>query len=387
MKRQYHYRSGWKRALAGCVDFLGALALYPFRSFRRPMDLGEIKRILVIRLDHIGDVVMTRPAIRALHKKFPNAEIDMLVSEEVASLLANSKGIHRIIPSKNNWFSRHASFPQKGAEFLRLAGVVKDENYDLGLDFRGDLRNILLMFFAKIRYRLGYGTTGGGFLLTEELPYDATAQQVLVNLNLLRFFYVAQDNKLLPFEYTQDQAQAFWKGFGAEPATTVLPRVLVHMGAGSTAKQWGIDNFRALLQKISEANLAQIILIGSEAEREALPDLKLHVQNIIDVRGKVRLQDLPILMDICDIFIGNDSGPAHIAAAQGLEVILIASGTNDVRFWHPWTDRLRLLQYQVPCAPCGLRVCPVSGHPCLENIPAEQVFEAFRSVLDHLQKQ
>lgn len=387
MTKPYLFRACWKRIVAFCFDLLGSALFYPARISRRPMDIGAIKRILVIRLDHIGDVVMTRPSLRAVYKKFPNATIDLLVSDEIAPLFLNSKEIRHVILAKNGWFSRKASFFQMVKEFFHLVSLLKKEHYDLGLDFRGDLRNILLMFFSRIRYRLGYGVTGGGFLLTEAFPYDRTAHQVMVNLNLLRFFHVAQDNKLMPFEYTQDRAQMFWKDFGIEPATTVLPRVMVHMGAGSTAKQWGADNFRALLQKISEANLAQILLIGTEAEKEALPDLRLHVQNIIDVRGKVTLQDLPILMDICDIFIGNDSGPAHIAAAQGLEIVLIASGTNDVRFWHPWTDRLRLLQYQVPCSPCGFKSCPVSGHPCLENIPVEQVFDAFRSVLDHLQKQ
>ncbi|HNX68413.1 MAG TPA: glycosyltransferase family 9 protein [Candidatus Omnitrophota bacterium] len=384
--KKYLFKSAWKRASAACLDAVGDLLFYPVRSSRKPMDLGTIKRILAIRLDHIGDVVMTRPAIRALHKKFPHAAIDLLVSEDLAPLFASAKEIARVIPVPNGWFSRKAPLGNKIREFFRLWALLKKERYDLGLDFRGDFRNILLMFLAGIRYRLGYGLTGGGFLLTEDIPFDATAHQILIGLNLLRFFHVAQDNKLLPFEYSQEQAQAFWQVLATELPTTVLPRVMVHMGAGSVAKQWGNDNFRALLQKISEANLAQILLIGSQEERDALPDLKLHVQNIIDLRGKARLQDLPVLMDACDVFIGNDSGPAHIAAAQGLEVVLIASGTNDIRFWHPWTERLRLLHYDVPCSPCELKVCPVAGHLCLENITVEQVFDAFRSVLDHLQK-
>ena len=382
----YPFKSFWKRFLAGCFDAIGRFLFYPARATRKPMDIGTIQRILAVRLDHIGDVVMTRPALRALHKKFPQATIDLLVPGDIAPLFANAKDIARVIPAPNGWFSRNASLGKKIREFFRLVTLLKNERYDLGLDFRGDLRNILLMFLARIRYRLGYGATGGGFLLTEDVPHDAAAHQILTGLNLLRFFHVAQDNKLLPLEYTQEQAQEFWKMLGTGLSATVLPRVMVHMGAGSPAKQWGDDNFRALLQKISEASLAQILLIGSQEEKDALPDLKLHVQNIIDLRGKTRLEDLPVLMDICDVFIGNDSGPAHIAAAQGLEIILLVSGTNDIRLWYPWTDRLSLLQHEVPCAPCGLEICPVEGHPCVELISVDQVFNAFLSVLVRLQK-
>lgn len=384
--KNYPFKSFWKRALAACFDAVGGLLFYPARSSRKPMDLGTIKRILAIRLDHIGDVVMTRPALRALHKKFPHAVIDLLVPAELAPLFENAKEIAHVIPAPNGWFSRKAPLGAKIREFFRLAALLKKERYDLGLDFRGDLRNILLMFLARIRYRLGYGTTGGGFLLTEDIPQDAAAHQILAGLNLLRFFHVAQDNKLLPFEYTQAGAQDFWRRLGTELSTTILPRVMVHMGAGSPAKKWGTDNFRALLQKISEASLAQIVLIGTQEEKDELPDLKLHVRNIIDLRGMALLGDLPVLMDTCDVFIGNDSGPAHIAAAQGLEIILLSSGTNDIRLWHPWTERLILLQHEVPCSPCGATTCPVEGHPCVEEITVDQAFNALISVLARLQK-
>jgi ADP-heptose:LPS heptosyltransferase len=91
-------------------------------------------------------------------------------------------------------------------------------------------------------------------------------------------------------------------------------------------------------------------------------------------------------MDVCDVFIGSDSGPVHIAAAQGLEIILLVSGTNDIHLWHPWTERLSLLQHEVPCSPCGVETCPVEDHPCVEQITVDQAYNAFLSVLARLQK-
>ena len=383
---QYPFKSFWKRWLAGCFDAVGGIFFFPLRSLRKPLDLAAVRRILVIRLDHIGDVVMSRPAIRALHKKFPHAGIDLLVTEDIAPLFEQSKEIQTVIAAKHGWFNRKASFVKKWSEFWRLVGILKTGSYDLGVDLRGDVRNILLMFLAGVKHTIGYGTAGGGFLLNEDVPQGDPQHQVKLNLDLLNSFHVAQDNKLLPFEYSPETAREFWKKTETLPPTTLLPRVAIHMGAGYPSKRWPFENFRALIQEIDRQALAQIVLIGTEAEKDALPDLKLSSERLIDLRGKTALQDLPVLLDVCDVFIGNDSGPAHIAAAQGLEILLLTSGTNDIRLWYPWTERLSLLQHEVPCSPCALEICPVDGHPCVEEITVDHALNAFLSVLGRLQK-
>lgn len=369
-----------------CFDAVGGLVYAPLKVFHQPLDPTLVQRILVIRLDHIGDAVMSRPAIRALHKKFPHAAIDLLVDKRVAPLFENSKEIRTVIPVENNWFTRRASWTQMFAAFWQLVEVLKGNYYDLGVEFRGDLRNILLLACAGVRHRVGYGRTGGGFLLHEEGAYDENQHQVLLNLNLLKSFHIVPDNKLLPFEYPPEKAHEFFATTAQGLPTTVLPRVAIHMDAGYPSKRWPFENFKALIQKIDREAVAQIILIGTEDDREKTADLKIQSERFLDMRGKTELHDLPVLFDTCDVFIGNDSGPSHIAAAQGLEIILLASGTNDTRFWYPWTERLSLLQHAVPCAPCELPVCPVEGHPCMEMVTVDQVFDAFQAVLSRLQK-
>lgn len=376
----YHYKSFWLRSLAFGFDLFGSAMARLVRIFVKPPPLQDVKKILVIRLDHIGDVVMTRPAIRTLHKKFPNAEIDLLVDEGVAPLFESAKEIHQVMRAQSTWFSRNSNFSQQWRAFWRLARHLAKFGYDLAIDFRGDVRNILLMVLAHIPRRLGFGVTGGGFLLTEPCVYDRTIHQVLLNLKILSPFHVPQDNKLLPFEYSSEKSREFWERIGELP-TTALPRVAIHMGSAMTAKRWDTDSFRALIQKLDRENLAQILLLGTESDRENLPDLKLDTANLLDLRGRTLLEDLPVLFDVCDVFVGSDSGPAHIAAAQGLEVVLLASGTNDIRLWYPWTERLHILQHEVPCSPCCQPVCPVEGHPCMEMITVEQVFDAVLSVL------
>ena len=135
---RYPFKSRWKRIGAGCFDAIGRICCFPWKSRRKPLDLAAARRILVIRLDHIGDVVMSRPVIRALHKKFPHAEIDLLVTEDIAPLFAFSTEIRTVIAAKHGWFSRKSSFRQKWAEFWRLAGLLKSSSYDLGIDLRAE---------------------------------------------------------------------------------------------------------------------------------------------------------------------------------------------------------------------------------------------------------
>jgi len=381
MKSPYHYKLGWKRFLAGVFDVFGGAVFFLVRKFVKAPEAKDIKKILVIRADHIGDVVMTRPAIRSLHKKFPHAEIDLLVDGKIAPLFEDSSKFHQVLKIHHSWFSPEKNFGAKWREFWRLKRFLTKIGYDVAFDFRGDVRHILLMALCHIPYRYGFGVTGGGFLLTENTPYDDSIHQVLLNLSLLKSFQTPQDNKLLPFEYTRERAATFWKNIGEISLATDLPRVVIHMGAGTAAKRWGTDDYRALIHQLDSGNRAQMILIGTESERELLSDLKLNTAHLIDLRGRTRIEDLPILFDVCDLYVGADSGPAHIAAAHGLEIILLASGTNDIRFWYPWTEHLHILQHEVPCAPCGLRVCPVEGHPCMSEISVDQVYDAVEGVL------
>ncbi|MFA5160445.1 MAG: hypothetical protein WC484_08095 [Candidatus Omnitrophota bacterium] len=120
----YPFKSLWKRALAGCFDAIGRVCFFPLRPLRKPLNPAAVRRILVIRLDHIGDVVMSRPVIRALYKKFPHTAIDLLVTEDIAPLFEHSKEIRTVIVSKHAWFNRSASFVQECLEFWRLLGIL-----------------------------------------------------------------------------------------------------------------------------------------------------------------------------------------------------------------------------------------------------------------------
>lgn len=356
---QYAFRRWEKRAAACLLDLIGSLFFLPLKFIGRRSHHDSPRKILVIRLDSIGDVVMTKPAIEALRRKFPKAEIDLLIAPQAASLFQHEPELCRVIEFKP---SRH------------ILSKIRKNRYEVGIDFRGDLRNILLMTLAGIPCRLGYGRTGGGFLLTSCPPYDLKKHQVFLNMRLLTFFGIYGGPVLSSFRHEKDSINASLPG---------KPRIAIHMGAGYPSKRWPKENYLQLIDRIRNEGLGEIILIGTEEDRNEIPIVE---GDVIDLRGKTDLADLAVLFETCDLFVGNDSGPAHIAAAQGIDVFVIFSGTNDAARWHPWTNRLHLERHVVPCSPCESRECPLGHHDCMKKIPVGRVLSRVKGILSSRKK-
>ncbi len=388
LKDRYAYKSSLKRLVAFCFDGVGSVLFSFSHFFNRLKNPSPIKRILVLRLDPIGDVVMTWPAVAALKKRFPEAQIDFLVSRDLADLIKNQPEIHEVIPVTNSWFLPGGAFKDVFDEFFQLASQLRKRPYDLAIDFRGDLRNIFLMSAAGIPRRLAYGRTGGSFLLTETQDYPLNEHQVKANFKLienlvpcsLNLCRSMSEDESFSFQYPENQKENFRSRF-PELFKNDAVKVVIHPTAGYASKQWPLLKYWQLIQRMAYENLGQIILIGSEKDRYSAEVFESLPEEVLDLRGKTQLVDLPILFDQCDFYIGNDSGPAHLAAAQGLPVFVIASGTNDFKQWHPWTKHLFAVNYPVPCSPCEARECPLKHHDCMEKITVEQVFEKFKTIM------
>ncbi len=379
MSRSYSYRHWTKRLAAFGLDTLGNLLTVPWRFSQKPLETRNIKKILAVRLDPLGDVIMTMPAIRALGREFPDWQIDFLTSSECAPLVENFPGIHELLSFKKDWF-RHKPSAATWREARLLISELRARRYDLAIDFRGDLRNILLLTLAGIPRRLGYGITGGGFLLTDQEDYAPQEHRILLNFRLLRRLGLKPEIPPVNFPHTLAQEEDFRNRFGQIRSSGNRPRIVMHTSAGYPSKRWPSEKFIALIQKIISEDLGEVVLIGNE--RETLGgEASFEKEGLTDLRGKTSLRDLGILFEACDLFVGNDSGPAHLAAAQGLSLVILFSGTNDWRLWHPWTQKLKPVYHEVPCSPCHEKICPLGHHDCMKKIEVEEAFEAVKKAL------
>ncbi len=377
----YVFKSPWKRRGAALFDAAGRAVFFLLKLFqKKPAETGNrFQRILVIRLDHIGDLILTRPALRLLRQAFPEAQIDCLVSADSLRMVESDASVDHWIPWTHHWFSRHRNPAAEKKERSEILHRIQNTHYDLAIDFRGDFRNILFLFQAGIPRRLGYGVTGGGFLLTDERPYDTALHQVELNVRLLSAIGVSGEPELLPLKVIQELFSP-----AVPERLPKTPRVLVHPGAGYPSKLWPGENFETLILRLHRELGVQVLLLGDSREKERQPfsgASAIPSPNFADLRGKLALHDLPILMNQADLFIGGDSGPAHMAAAQGLPILCLFSGVNDVKVWRPWTEKLRLITKPVPCSPCLSPECPLVHQRCMKEITVDEVFEAAREML------
>jgi len=378
---RYAFKSAWKRHFASAVDFAGGVLFSAFKMLRTPESSpAPARKILLVRLDHIGDLILTRPAVRLLREHLPSVQIDWLIPAESRQLLSCDPFINNLIPFRYHWYRRGQRTLETIREFFSLIKQFRSEKYDAAVDFRGDFRSILLIFLAGIKQRIGYGITGGGFLLTECLPRDSGLHQVMLNAAILRPLGVTGKPGYLPLHAQPELFSALVPRRSPE-----TKRVIVHAGAGYPSKVWPAKNFEKLLCSLSRLPGIELFIIGTADEKRAAPMDDLFQNNepsLKDLRGVLELHELPALMLNAELFIGGDSGPAHIAAAQGIMVLSLFSGANDERLWRPWTPNLHLMTNPVSCSPCGLSVCPIPDHPCMSGIQPEEVIHAATRLLE-----
>lgn len=373
-RRRYLFKKKWARTAAALFDCFGTLLSGFLKIFKKSTS-STFQKILVVRIDSMGDGILTLPALRVLEKRFPGAQIDFLASHAVKDLYALLYLHSTVHVLERNWLTQNLSFAETLNEILKTAKKLKECRYDLAIDFRGDVRILLLLAWANIPHRWGRGGTGGGFLLTRTLKNPYQRHETLENVDL-----VQEKTNGLRAEFP-----SLSTSFGEKGGIT-LPqdrkKIVLHAGAGYPSKRWPIEKYLALAKLIDEKGLGRPIFVGTEEEKKQRAfypvDFK---EKFLDLTGKTSLPELFGLLQKTDLFIGNDSGPAHLAALAGCKLVVIFSGTNDFHRWAPWSDKLRIVNRPVPCSPCEERACPLQRQICLDEISEDEVFRAAEEML------
>ena len=380
----YVFKSQGLRTAMGLVDAVGDALLAPKAA---NIEWSRVKRIAVLRLDHLGDLLQTLPALRRLKRALPQARIDLWVGpwgQELAGLFADVDAI-RVTPAP--WFQRPRTRRWPGAAIAALADGLREQGYDASLDLRGDLRHHLAARRAGIPIRIGQTLTGGSFLLTHPVRWDAALHEQEQNLSLL-------DQAGLPAAiqgsatYLRLPAPALKKAQAVAKSLKLgAGPILVQAATGADAKRWLPGSWAAVLQSLPAG--VPIALLGSAAEREEMLSIAKRVKRPVAVAaGLLDLSSLAALIKTARLMLSVDSGPAHLAAVQGVPVVSLFSGTNRASQWAPRDPALRpskgkvqvLQAPNIPCSPCELSVCPY-GNACMAAIDTATVLAAARKLL------
>lgn len=355
-------------------DLIGTTITMPFGLFRVRMP-KDIRKILVIRLDHIGDTIFATPAFHAIKEAYPSARLDVLVNKQSKDVVKNNPHIDRIMTYDAPWFKQKNRRLIKLKEFLRLAKALRGEKYDVGIDLRGDSRHIVLMLLAAIRYRIGYGITGCGFLLNKEVGFRPNVHEFEHNLDILRAVgirAVYKKSELFITDEHETFAKEFYTNNGLSEKDFV---VCIHSGAGYPSKRWLPKKWAQLINALRQQFNAEIVIIGTKDDKTVSDNIKeIAKTKVIDAVGKTTLNGLAALLKKANLFIGTDSGPSHIAAAVDTPSVILYSGTNDARQWAPLGKKIIIIQKELPCRECEKLKC--ANNVCMDLITVNEVMEA-----------
>lgn len=344
---------------------------------------NSFKKILVVRTDRIGDVVLTTPVFKALRENYPQAHIAAMVSPHTKEILEGSPYIDEIIVYDKDKHHKGA------AAFWKFVLRLKKKRFDLAIVLHTKKRLNLITFLANIPRRIGFAEKGKfSLLLTDRLKdtrplglkHEADyCLDVLKELGLKlmdRKLHISLKKEALDWA---EQVLAE-NGIGKDDKIAVI-----HPGASCPSKRWFKERFAVLADKLAQDYGFKIIVISGPKDIAIADDIEKDSKHkIINLAGKISLSQTAAILKKANIFISNDSGPVHISSAVGTPVISIfgrnQAGLSPLR-WGPLGERDKYLHKPPGCNICLAHKC-LKGFDCLKAITIEDVLGAVDKILE-----
>lgn len=376
-----------ERALVRLADALLAPAALR-RAFRR-RDNGAPRRILCLRLERIGDLLMTLPALAELRAIASDATIDLVVGSWNREIAQAIPGIDRIETADAAWLARSAA---GGAisplGLIAHAAAWRSRQYDLAINFEPDIRSNLALAFAGAKRTAGFRSAGGGALLDVALDYDARTHTADNAVRLVHAVLGGSHEPAKPTLRIPDAARAD----AARRLARLGPglKAGIHVSGGREIKQWPEARFRDVAVHLVREREAGIVLTGAPGDRAQIDIVRsaLPPDRVVDLSEGVDLLSVAAVVQQLNLFVTGDTGPMHLAHAVGTPVVAVF-GPSDPRRYAPRGVRDVVVRIDLPCSPCNrIRLPPArcAGHTpdCLAGIATAQVLAAIDEVLRDL---
>ncbi|MEE8422913.1 MAG: lipopolysaccharide heptosyltransferase II [Thermodesulfobacteriota bacterium] len=338
-------------------------------------------RVLIIKLSSIGDVVHTMPSLHALKALYPDAAIDWLVEEESHALLIGHPLIHELrVFKRKRWFK--SLWSGNGIkEIFIFSKNLRDQKYDLVIDFQGLFKSGIMAFLSGGKIRLGYGQTRelSYLFLNDRLPpYDPDRHAVDRYLDIVRSLgWKGNDKKnYIPITSADKRhVDTLLEKHGVKESERI---VLVSPKARWQTKLWSEDKFATLCDRLIEELEREVIIVGGKSDKDYIGRIFSIMKNrAIDISGQTNLRELAYLMSIAPLMICLDSGPMHIAAAVGTKTIALFGPTSPERTG-PYGKNHDVIRKNLQCSPCFSKTCDDTR--CMNDIGVEEVLAVIENI-------
>jgi ADP-heptose:LPS heptosyltransferase len=330
------------------------------------------RNVLVARLDSEGDVLLAGPAIRAVAAGA--RRVTLLCGPRGRQAAGLLPGVDEILVHRAPWIDPEPE-PVSREGTLRLADRLAARRFDEAIVLtsfhQSPLPLALVLRLAGVPVVAAISEDYPGSLLDVRHRVRDDIHEVERGLSLvatLGYGLPADDDATLQVTRPADA-----------PAALEPPYVVVHPGASVSARAWGEDQHRKLVASLT-ATGTRVVVTGSPAETGLTARVAGEDASAVDLGGRTSLAELAGVLAAADAVVVGNTGPAHLAAALGTPVVSLYAPTVPAVRWRPWRVAHELIYVDVPCAGCRARVCPVTGHPCLEGVEVEDVLKALARV-------
>lgn len=350
------------------------------------IDFSKLNRVLVVKLRHHGDVLVTSPVFSVLKAHHPHLQIDALIYKETEEMLSLHPSLDRLFTIDRSWKKRGVKYQL--AQEWALFQALKDRKYDLLILLTEQWRGLILKHLLKIPFAVvaNYRRRQNRFWrssFTHLYPHTPNRHKVEFHLDALRVLGLhpqAAEKKLSLVVSAEDRRKV---DSLLEENGVHGDFILLHPASRWFYKCWEIDKYAALIDNLRSKGYCVVISgAPSPVEYQFISGIKAKARSeVIDVSGKLTLKQLAGLIERATCFVGVDSGPMHIAAAMGTPIVALF-GPGNQAVWRPWCDHYEIVSTKPPCQPCSQRGCANSEFSqCVADIEVQDVLAAIERML------
>jgi len=367
-----------------------------------PAEWQSARRILAVRLDNLGDVLVTTPAIHAIKQSLPRAEITLLASPVGAQVGRLNPDVADVIVHQSPQMDPWQELPHDSAREQRLIAELRRRRFDAAVIFTSFRQCPLVpaytCYLADIPLRLAASIDGPGSLLTTRHKHpEYMMHEVERGLDLVGAVGLATDETRLVLDVPEEARRSCELNVlsselaGRSSKLTTQnsklgdPLVVVHPGCSMPARTYPWELYAEVVERLVERLGATVALTGAASERDLAERVlglvrPAYRRSVLPLAGELSFAELCALIESADLTITNNTGPMHVAAALQTPVVALFALTNPPEQWGPWRVPHRVLNHDVPCRICYSKSCPY-GHECLRLVAPDMVVGAAAELL------
>ena len=351
-----------------------AVVQWLFYPKRLPKDFTP-KRILVVKLDHLGDVVLATPVFSNLRRAYPNAELHALTGTWSRVVLERHPDVSKVLDYDSPVFCRTGQSTSL-KQTLQRYQQLRREKYDLMVELRGDWRTIWFSLLRLTPHRL----SRAALQITNKLRLSefSGTHETTRNLDVLEHAGIPIPIQVAIFSVTTEDEKWTSNFLASYEIDKEYPLVAIHPGSPIPLKRWIPERYAELADWLIAQKHAQVLFVGVKDEVPIIAKIQeLMRKTSINIAGKTTLTQLASILHSCNVFIGNDSGPMHLAAAVGTQTIGLYGPGDPIRFG-PIGMQCETIRRRLDC-PCVGVTCRFGKEGCMSQIQVADVIQVLEN--------